>query len=132
MIRTYNLKHSTNKGKQVKATASVMLYRSTAYMIAAAQWYRFYKEGKSFWKNLEITHIPSLLSERYKQTCQYQVVSILNSFISNRKNDFVKVVFRSSLSDMERKFCMPCSKAKDLLSGNPYFKEALAQPEGFL
>ena len=102
MIRTYNLKHSTNKGKQVKAAASVMLYRSTACIIAAAQWYRFYKEGKSFWKNLEITHIPSLLSERYKQTCQYQVVSILNSFISNRKNDFVKVVFRSSLPEQTK------------------------------
>ena len=102
MIRTYNLKHNTNKGKQVKAAATVRLYRFTAYIIAAAQWYRFYKEGKSFWKNLEITHIPSLLSERYKQTCQYQVVSILNSFISNRKNDFSRIVMMSSLSEQTR------------------------------
>src|SRR3989337_3895740 len=99
MIRTYNLKHNTNKGKQVKAAATVMLYRSTAYIIAAAQWYRFYKEGKSFWNNLEIGHIPSLLSERYKQTCQYQVVSILNSFISNRQNDFTRMVYHSHLPE---------------------------------
>jgi transposase len=40
--------------------------------------------------------------------------------------------FLSILSDMEHKFGVPHSKAKDLLSGNLYFEEALAQSEGFL
>src|SRR3972149_4697525 len=102
MVRTYRVNHNANINKQDKITAVVKEYRKTAQSISSVQWQRFYREGKPFNKNLDIKCIKSLLSERYKQTCQYQVVSILNSFISNRKNDFVKVVLRSSLPEQTK------------------------------
>lgn len=40
--------------------------------------------------------------------------------------------FMANLSHTVRKFSMPRSKAIGLLSRNPYFKNALAQSEGFL
>src|SRR3990167_9337229 len=102
MVRTYRVNHNANIGKQDKITAVIKEYRKTAQSISSAQWQRFYKEGKSFNKYFDIKHIQTSLSERYKQTCQYQVVSILNSFISNRKNDFSRIVMMSSLSEQTR------------------------------
>ena len=99
MIRTYRLDHNANIGKQAKIIAVIKEYRKTAQSISSVQWQRFYKEGKSFNKNLDIKDIQTLLSERYKQTCQYQTVSILNSFISNRQNDFKGIVYHSRLPE---------------------------------
>jgi putative transposase len=103
-IRAYKHKHSVNKGKIETVKQIIKEYRKTAEDISKLQWKLFFKEG-SFNKNYKIKHIPSKLSERYKQTCQYQVVSVLNSYISNRQNDFVKTVYRSSL-DEDTKFIL--------------------------
>jgi hypothetical protein len=53
------------------------------------------------------------LSERFKQTCQYQVVGTLDS-----------------LSSTERKHHLRHSDAVSLLSANPYFAGNLAQLKG--
>jgi putative transposase len=79
MNRAYKLKQHANAGKQDKAIRTVREYRKTAEKIARAQWRCFYETGR-FDKNLDIKHIDSLLSERYKQTCQYQVVGALPGF----------------------------------------------------
>jgi len=99
MLRTYRLKHSANRGKQGSAIATIREYRRVAKNIADFQWRRFYEDARPFYKYLSIKHIHSLLSERYKQTCQCQVVSVLDSFIANRKNDFVTTVIHSSLPE---------------------------------
>jgi putative transposase len=102
MLRTYRVEHAANTGKQKAVIDVIRQYRATASAIASAQWQRFYKEARPFYKYLSIKHIHSLLSERYKQTCQCQVVSVLDSFISNRKNDFIRTVVRSSLSEQNK------------------------------
>ena len=102
MHRAYRLKQHANAGKQSKAIETVRAYRKTAEKIARVQWRFFYGTGGGFDKNLDIKHIASFLSERYKQTCQYQVVGILASFLSNRQNDFVDLVKRSSLEENTR------------------------------
>jgi putative transposase len=79
--------------------ATIKEYRRVAKNIADFQWRRFYEDARPFGKNLSIKHIPSALSERYKQTCQWQVVGVLDSFIANRKNDFVTTVIHSSLPE---------------------------------
>jgi len=99
MLRTYRLEHSANRGKQDSVIATIGEYRKVAKNIADFQWRRFYEDARPFYKYLSIKHIYSLLSERYKQTCQWQVVSVLNSFIANRKNDFIMTVLHSSLSE---------------------------------
>jgi len=101
MNRAYGLKHRANKGKVLKAIETVKFYRKTAESIASEQWRVFFTRGR-FQKNLDIKHIESALSERFKQTCQYQVVGVLDSFINNRQNDFVNTVSRSSLNETTR------------------------------
>jgi putative transposase len=101
MIRTYPLKHSINRGKQQKIMAVARAYRKLAVKLARVQWREFYRRGE-FDRNLDIKEVASELSARYKQTCQYQVVSVLKSFIANRQNEFVKTVWQSSLDDRSK------------------------------
>ncbi len=98
MHRAYAVKHHANKGKIARAADTVRAYRRSARHIGAAQW-RYFYENCRFNEYLDIKHIKSVLSERYKQTCQSQVVGILNSFVSNRQNDFMSVIRNSSLGD---------------------------------
>lgn len=98
MIRTYALKHAINIGKQKKILEIVREYRKLACQIASWQWKEFYRNG-GFDRNLDIKKLETKLSERYKQTCQYQVVGVLDSFLSNRQNDFAKMVYNSPLRE---------------------------------
>jgi putative transposase len=98
MIRTYPLKQSINKGKKEKIIELRKEYQYLAKIISHIQWEEFYKEGR-FNRGLDIKSIETILSERYKQTCQYQVVGILNSFISNRQKEFIRIVHHSTLEE---------------------------------
>lgn len=121
MIRCYQLKQQANQSKIVKIKNVLKEYRALACKIATRQWYLFFNKG-SFNKNTNIKHIITNLSERYKQTCQYQVVGMLDSFISNRKNDFVVSVCHSSLDERTK---------LDLLFINKYglwFKDSVQIP----
>ncbi|MEQ8173219.1 MAG: zinc ribbon domain-containing protein, partial [Candidatus Eremiobacterota bacterium] len=121
MLRSYELKTEMNKGKKEKILSVMKEYRKTASVIAKKQWELFYKEG-AFNKNYPVKEIPSVLSERYKQVIAYQVVSILDSFISNRQNDFRKIVTRSALSEEERIKLLYINKYK------LWFKEKVSIP----
>lgn len=102
IIRTYPLKHAINHGKQEKIVSIVKEYRKLAQRLASLQWCEFFRNG-NIDKNLDIKAIESLLSARYKQTCQYQVVGVLNSFLANRQNDFVRIVWRSTLDETKKR-----------------------------
>jgi putative transposase len=101
MNKAYGLKQHANKGKVLKVIQTVRHYRKTAELIASEQWKGFFTY-RQFQKNLDIKHVASALSERYKQTCQYQVVGILDSFIANRQNDYADMVRKSLLNDVTR------------------------------
>src|SRR5687768_10570952 len=103
MIRTYKLKQLANNEKQIKIISVIKEYRKTAKNISNYQWLNFFS-NKKFNKNADIKHIGSKLSERYKQTNQYQVVGILQSYLSNIQNKFVEIVSKSSFdSDTKMK-----------------------------
>lgn len=102
MIRTYNHKHDINKEKQEKVISVVGAYRKSCTIISRHQWRLFY-EGDGFDKMIETKDIKAPVSERYKRNCCYQVDGALKSFISNRQNDFVKMVYNSSLDAKTRK-----------------------------
>jgi len=123
MHRAYGLKQHANAGKQSKAIETVREYRKTAEQIARVQWRFFYGTGGGFDKHLAIKHIASFLSERYKQTCQYQVVGILASFLSNRQNDFVDLVKRSSLEEKTRHTQLAIT-SEEVLQGSSTFTKA--------
>ncbi len=120
-IRAYKHKHSINKGKIQTIKQILTEYRKTAIKIAKKQWKIFFKEG-SFNKYADIKDIPSNLSERYKQTCQSQVVSVLNSYISNRQNDFVEIVKNSNLDEDTKFILLTINKFKTWF--NEKLKEA--------
>jgi len=103
-VRAYIHKHNANIGKIQIIKEILKEYRKTAKDIAKIQWNLFFKQG-NFNEYNDIKGIESKLSERYKQTCQSQVVSILKSYISNRQNDFVEIVYNSNL-DNDTKFIL--------------------------
>ena len=100
-LGTYFLHCSPNKEKENKVFNLLKEYRKTAKVIANQQWKTFQQTGK-FNKYLDIKHIHSLLSQRYKQTCQWQVVATLESFISNVQNKFKSYVYHSNLSEDDK------------------------------
>ena len=98
MLRTYALPHQANAAKLKKLQPLLIAYRKAAESIAAQQWRAFFEYGEVFQKNAPI-RIDTPLSARYRQTCQYQVVGLLKSFIKNRQNDFRRLVARSRLPE---------------------------------
>ena len=70
MIKTYRLQHSANPGKIKKVISVVKSYRNLAGSLAREQWVLFHKTGL-FDKDLEVKHVQTPLSARYKQTCQF-------------------------------------------------------------
>ena len=102
--RAYNLKHFMNKSKVDIVTTTLFEYRKIAQKLAGNQWRIFFETGK-FNKNESVLRkqTQSKLSERYKQTAQYQVVGCLKSFIANRKHDFKRIVYFSNLDEETKK-----------------------------
>jgi len=98
MIKAYNLKHSINIGKQKKVFEILSEYRSTGILLSKII-STIYMENGRFNKKLKIFLPESKISARYKQVIQYQVVGQLESYISNRQNEFVETVFNSSISE---------------------------------
>ena len=101
MIRAYKLKHSINSGKLDKISDIISEYRILADKIAHYQWYEFLKYGEIN-KNYKIDFIDTKLSKRYKQTCQYQVIGTLNSYLSNISNDFKSFIRNSKLDEQTK------------------------------
>lgn len=99
MIRSYKIKSFQNKKKENKILLLLNEYRKTSNIIASHQWKNFFINSK-FDKNLKIIkgNIKTELSARYIQTCQYQIVATLQSFLSNLKNRFEEIVKKSSLN----------------------------------
>jgi putative transposase len=104
-IRTYNHQVLDLNISKVKQVHNILVeYRRVASIILNKQlvcWFKsgkISKEAKQFYGNID-----TFLSERYKDVIKRQVDGILKSYISNRKNDFKKLVYNSSLSDEIKK-----------------------------
>jgi len=68
-----------------------------------------------FNKNLKLNVITKL-SARYQQTCSYQVVGILDSYLENRKNNFVKIVYNNFKDENLRISLLYINKYKRLVN----------------
>jgi putative transposase len=97
ILRTYQLTHFANKDKQSQVFGVLHEYRKVCCVIAKQQWRLFFGSEKLD-KMADLSYVNSIISERYKRNCAYQVDSQLQSFISNRQNDFTVLVHNSSLS----------------------------------
>ena len=63
-------------------------------------------------RNFEFCEVYSKLSARYLQTLQYQIVGMLDSYLSNRQNDFKEIVLNSSLDTQTKKELLYINKYK--------------------
>ena len=129
MIRTYKLKLEANKEKLLMIRELAKEYRRVAKSVLNTQLYLFFKEGKVN-KNHKFS-TDTKLSARYLQTLQYQVVSMLDSYTSNRQNDFKDIVSHSSLDNKTKMKLFYINKYKKWfnkevsLKGEPIEQEIL-------
>ncbi|BCX82792.1 transposase [Methylomarinovum caldicuralii] len=81
--------------------AVVAAYRQTARAILRRKWRLLLETGRLD-KNAQVKPIVSPLSERYKQTVQYQMVALLKGWLGNRQNDFINLVRGADLDAATR------------------------------
>ena len=98
MMRAYRMKQAANPGKVGQLLDLFLAYPKAAQQIAAVQWRCFFQTG--LFKRNDPIAIKSPLSARFKQSCQYQVVGMLNSFIANRANDYKDAIMSISESSL--------------------------------
>jgi putative transposase len=101
ILRTYKLSHFANENKQKMVLDVLREYRKTCTEISKQQW-RLLFNSEKLNKMADLRYVNSILSERYKRNCAYQVDSTLQSYISNRQNDFVSMVYNSSINEENR------------------------------
>ncbi|MGC8789850.1 MAG: RNA-guided endonuclease TnpB family protein, partial [Caldisericum sp.] len=115
IIRAYIYPCFPNNGKVEKRKQVLKEYRKTAQTIAKIQWSKFFKTGK-FNRYLKLKEIKSFLSERYKQTCQWQVVGVLDGYISSIQNEFEKIVYKSNLNQKTKRILLGINSKKTWFS----------------
>jgi transposase, IS605 OrfB family, central region len=100
---SYLFVNYANKGKLEKINQVLTEYRKTAKDIAIYLWDIFFRFGKlPHRKKINIKHIPSYLSERYKYVCLWQVYDILSGYIAGIQYQFANIVFNSSLNKEDK------------------------------
>jgi len=99
----YYFSNYTNKGKIEKIKQVFKEYRKTAQDISNFLWDIFFRTSKlPHRKKINIKHIPSHLSERYKYVCAWQVYDILSGYIAGIQYKFTNIVFNSSLNKEDK------------------------------
>lgn len=106
-----------NPGKAEQLRAVLSVYRQTAVQIGRRQWRMLLTQG-CFNKN-EKLGVPTALSARYVQTCQYQVVGGLKSYLSNCANRFTELVVTSSIPEKTRIALLLLSKYQNWYKKEP-------------
>lgn len=92
LFRTYPMNIAPNWSKTILMAELFVAYRYTAEAIAHQQWQRFF-QTRRFHARSPISIPNPIMSARYLQTCQAQVVGMLSSFLSNRANDFKRAIY---------------------------------------
>lgn len=114
IVATYTYPSFPNRGKVEKIREVLKEYRKTARVVAALQWGLFFVSG-NFSKYVKLQAIDSMLSERYKQVCLWQVVATLKSFVSNVANRFAEIVFASSLPEKTKRVLLYLNSKEEWL-----------------
>lgn len=97
--RTDLLRSPMTAAKEYDVRAMLTAYRKGAVLLGREQWRLFFGRG-AFDKthDTDKVRIASVVGAANRvQMCRFQVVGVLESFISNRQNEFRSIVNRSSL-----------------------------------
>lgn len=101
--RAYIFHQDANEGKVDQLRAFARRWRQSAEYVKEIQWRLFFETG-SFDKHTPVSRYRDDIKDRIGgsakiQAVSHQVVSVLKSWVSNRKQDFTRIVERSSLSE---------------------------------
>lgn len=110
-LRTYKLTHFANENKQKQVFDVLREYRKTCTQIAKVQW-RLIFNGEKLNKMADLRYVNSIISERYKRNCAYQVDGQLQSFISMKQNDFSIKVMKSTIEGDLKKALLQINRRK--------------------
>jgi putative transposase len=91
-----------NAGKAAKVASFMRDYRRVAVALGPIQWRLFFETGATN-KRHPAKHLNSICGSAPVQMASSQVAEHLDSWVSNRANDFVDLVSHSSLSEKTRK-----------------------------
>jgi hypothetical protein len=112
---SYLFKNYANKGKIEKIKSVLKEYRKTAKDISKFLWDIFFKTGKlPHRKKINIKHISSFLSERYKYVCLWQTHDVISGYIANIQYQFANVVFNSNLREEDKLILLALYKLKEI------------------
>jgi len=90
---TYTYPNFANRSKISTVFTILKEYRQTAKNLLQYFWSIFYRGGKlPYRKSLNVKHIHSNLSERYKYVCLWQVYGIFDGYISNLQYQFANML----------------------------------------
>jgi putative transposase len=90
---SYLFVNYADKGKIEKVKNTLKEYRKTAKDISKHLWDIFFQAGKlPHRKKINIKHIPSYLSERYKYVCLRQTYDVLSGHIASIQRKFANIV----------------------------------------
>ena len=98
IYRTDLLPHRMNTGKAAKVRALLSAWRSVAVAQASEQWRLVFTMGRPNKKHNVSRTGYDVLGTSYGQMVRWQVVGQIESWLSNRANDFRDLVHRSSLA----------------------------------
>jgi putative transposase len=97
IYRTDLLPHRMNAGKEAKVRALLSAWRNVAVCQAGEQWKLFFTTGRVSKKHNVSRTGYEIVGTAYGQMVRWQVVGQIESWLSNRSNDFRDLVNRSSL-----------------------------------
>lgn len=97
IYRTDLLPHRMNAGKEVKIRALLSAWRKVAMAQASEQWRLVFTTGRPNKKHNVSRTGYDVIGTSYGQMVRWQVVGQVESWLSNRANEFRDLVHRSSL-----------------------------------
>lgn len=119
-VRAYLMQNGINETEKLKLVEVLLAYRKLATNLHSLIWNEFYKTGNIASYNPFYGDVDTTLSARYEQTCFKQVAGMVKSFVSNRQNDFVTTVVRSSLSKETQHKMLAINKSNNWFKSEGY------------
>ena len=118
VFRTDRASQTMNDGKAKKVADFMRDFRAVATAVGAVQWRLFFEKGATNGR-YPAKHLNPICGAAPVQMASYQVVEQLDSWISNRANEFIDIVRYSSLPDETRKALYTINRRKAWFNREP-------------
>ena len=118
ILRTDRAAQTMNVGKAEKVAGFMRAYRRVAVAIGSIQWRLFFENGATNGRH-PAKHLNPVCGAAPVQMASAQVAEQLDSWVSNRANDFIDLVRNSSLTPENRKALYVVNRRQAWFSRKP-------------